>query len=236
MASARLNRLSLVQGRHASVTWAGGLFDLRRGGQPTLVWARAAYDRPAAAQDGPEATSQRFVGSGRWRRSAVALAVRLVRRVPAATRARTPGDASPAASGRPEAGAGTAIEGRQVKPLVPIGANGRTPRAVLVAVIGLPDEQLDAAIDAALADGHPDGVFPVFLTDSCAFGKFVRRRVLFEHHPPRDCRSRTIGSLDWDLYERRRLQLLLTKWRPLRVIAFGAEARARLDEWQTGIV
>ena len=166
---------------------------------------------------------------GLWRRFGQTVTASLVRRAHVAHRA---GASDKQASQAHEVRTGSVDGTTLLKPLTPIPNEGHLSQVVLVVVLGLTDEELDAAIDAVDAQRHPEPVVPIFLTDSCAFGKFRSRHLLFEYHPASSCHARTISSIDWELFERRRLQLLVAKWQPLRIIAFGAEARACLDRWQ----
>ncbi|MEK0083891.1 hypothetical protein [Benzoatithermus flavus] len=94
-------------------------------------------------------------------------------------------------------------------------------RTVLALLLGLSEEEQAALADRLAAAPPFPGLVPVFVTDRTAFAPFRRRGAFFEHLPqPRDPDGR-----DWELYRIRRFGILCRKWQPLRVVAFGREAR-----------
>ena len=199
--------------------------DLRR-----LRWRFGDRAAERAAARRSESTPAERVGGSAGVRDAAATSVGLLKRAFVALRSRPPrGGASDTLVSEPSSEKHT---GKPVAALVPSLEGRRAAKVVLVVAIGLPEEQLDAAINMALARQVADGIVTVFLTDSCAFEKFRYRRVLFEYCPPSPCSQASADDVDWDLFERRRFRLLMSKWQPLCAVALGTEARARLNQWQ----
>jgi hypothetical protein len=111
------------------------------------------------------------------------------------------------------------------------GAQGRGQcRAVLALVFGL-DPAEAAALAARLPGKVPAGVIPVFVTDHNDFAPYRAQRACFEYLPDRRVLSAGATPRDLELYRARRLALLCDKWKPLRVVAFGAEATQQLARW-----
>lgn len=124
-------------------------------------------------------------------------------------------------------------EGRRLRAFAKAGEQ----RAVVaVLAVGLGPEQRQGVLDVAERYCGERGVLPLILTDDDDFEPLRRRRLLFEFLPP-DGEAAKIGRaggrLDWDLYRQRRLALIRRKWRPLRIIAFGAGAARFAKLWQT---
>jgi hypothetical protein len=111
------------------------------------------------------------------------------------------------------------------------GAQGRGQcRAVLAVVFGLSAAEA-AALAARLPGKMPAGVIPVFVTDRSEFAPYRAQRACFEYLPDRSGPSAGAAPRDWELYRARRFALLCDKWKPLRVVAFGAEATRQLERW-----
>jgi hypothetical protein len=112
------------------------------------------------------------------------------------------------------------------------GAQGRGQcRAVLAVVFGLSPAEV-AALAARLPGEVPAGVIPVFVTDRSDFAPYRAQRACFEYLPDRrDPSAGAAPPRDWELYRARRFALLCDKWKPLRVVAFGAEATRQVARW-----
>ena len=125
-----------------------------------------------------------------------------------------------------------AVEPTPAPDWVLAGAQGRGQcRAVLAVVFGLSSAEA-AALAARLPGKVPAGVIPVFVTDRSDFAPYRAQRACFEYLPDR--RGLSAGAMpprDWELYRARRFALLCDKWKPLRVVAFGAEATRQLTQW-----
>lgn len=61
----------------------------------------------------------------------------------------------------------------------------------------------------------------VYLTDSSDFTVFRRHGVIFEYLPPLLEQRVHAAAMPWQGYLRERWGLLLAKWRPRRVLAYG---------------
>ncbi|HEX6011355.1 MAG TPA: hypothetical protein VFY87_06015 [Geminicoccaceae bacterium] len=124
-----------------------------------------------------------------------------------------------------------AVEPAPVLNWVLAGAQGRGQcRAVLAVVFKLSSAEI-AALAARLSGKVPAGVIPVFVTDHSDFAPFRAHRACFEYLPDRRGPSAGAAPRDWELYRARRFALLCDKWKPLRVVAFGAEATRQLARW-----
>jgi hypothetical protein len=112
--------------------------------------------------------------------------------------------------------------------LTPPSDSGRPSRVVFVVTFGLCGAELDRALELTLGEQQTDDIVPVFLTDASDFEAFRRRGAIFEHWPAPPALPSVAEA--WRDFERRRLQLLQAKWRPVRVIALGSGSATRLDE------
>ena len=130
--------------------------------------------------------------------------------------------------------AGTAPEPAE-KPLAWILADakpGGTERVVMVLLLGLTVEQQQVIVARLLVDEQlPLGVAPVFVTSETEFEPFRAHRAYFERLSLAPA-NRTAEWRDHELYAARRFTLLCDKWKPLRVVAFGAAAAQQLGAWR----
>jgi len=110
-------------------------------------------------------------------------------------------------------------------------APGEIERVVMVLLFGLTVEQQEIIVARLLDNQLPPGVAPLFVTDRTDFATFRARRAYFER-VLLEARPDAAHWRDQDLYAARRFSLLCDKWKPLRVIAFGAAAAQQLDAWR----
>ncbi len=61
----------------------------------------------------------------------------------------------------------------------------------------------------------------IYLTDNSDFTVFRRHDVIFEYLPPLMEQRLHVADLPWQAYLRERWGLLLAKWRPRRILAYG---------------
>ena len=87
-------------------------------------------------------------------------------------------------------------------------------------------------ISQIAAEESEDEQTPVFLTDLDKFDVFTEAKYVFEHIPSAKSRSLGPPNLDWDRYLTKRLDLLLTKWRPIAMVPFGKTAQDVLNAWR----
>jgi hypothetical protein len=92
-----------------------------------------------------------------------------------------------------------------------------------VALVTLLELAPDAS-EAAVVDARRR--FPiyrdlVFVTDNPDFSALRRTEVMFEYIPSLKVQQMTGADLDWKLFLEQKYDLLLAKWRPLKIIAYG---------------
>jgi hypothetical protein len=95
-----------------------------------------------------------------------------------------------------------------------------THRTILVTILGVEPQRVGEVVDRALA-ALSGGDLVVFLTDRPDFLPFRRRRVPFEYLPPPSLRTGGREPAEWGRYLAARYELLLAKWRPVRVVSYG---------------
>lgn len=94
------------------------------------------------------------------------------------------------------------------------------PPVALVTLLGLDAGERMAALAAATATlGRSHRI--VCVTDAGAFGELRRAGALVEQVPARDEQLRHAPELPWSDYLRDRHELLIAKWRPAIVLAYG---------------
>ena len=108
---------------------------------------------------------------------------------------------------------------------------GEIERVVMVLLFGLTVEQQEIIVARLMDNQLPPSVAPLFVTDRTEFATFRARRAYFERLLL-EARPSAARWRDQDLYAARRFSLLCDKWKPLRVIAFGAAAAEQLDAWR----
>ncbi|MGH6947684.1 MAG: hypothetical protein ACREDZ_10185 [Kiloniellales bacterium] len=98
-------------------------------------------------------------------------------------------------------------------------------KAVAVGVIGLDHEALERVVETIATQACESRTLPILLTDCDRFEIFRRHRLIFEYFPAAALRTTFAPELDWELYTRRRFDLLCRKWRPSTLILFGEGPR-----------
>lgn len=97
---------------------------------------------------------------------------------------------------------------------------GAGPPVALVTLLGLDAGEGMAALAAATATlGRSHRI--VCVTDAGSFGALRRAGALVEQVPARDEQLRHAPELPWSDYLRDRYDLLIAKWRPAVVLAYG---------------
>ena len=97
-------------------------------------------------------------------------------------------------------------------------------RAVLIVMFGLSAEEQRAVVLRLGERPAAAGIVPVYITDSTDFLPFHAVHAYFEHLPLRRGGRAGGRTRDAGLYAARRFQLLCDKWKPLKVVGFGATA------------
>ncbi len=93
-------------------------------------------------------------------------------------------------------------------------------RVALVTLLGLDQSDRNAALAAATGTlGRTHRI--VCVTDASLFDDLRRSGVLVEHVPARDEQLRHAPELQWSDHLRDRYDLLIAKWRPEVVLAYG---------------
>jgi aspartokinase-like uncharacterized kinase len=101
-------------------------------------------------------------------------------------------------------------------------------RVALVTVLGLDKDDRNAALAAAMATlARTHRV--VCVTDAGQFGDLRRNGALLEHVPARDVQLRCAPELEWSGHLRDRYDLLIAKWRPEVVLAYGDSFERLID-------
>ena len=117
---------------------------------------------------------------------------------------------------------------------VPLGNRVRTPvppkaAVVMFVVVGLPAEAVERAVtEVASLQVMLSSFRPVFVTDCDQFQVFRRHGYLFEYIPPQQDWSARFGDSDWSSFLRERMDLLLERYEPDRVIGFDDVERFTL--------
>lgn len=109
-----------------------------------------------------------------------------------------------------------------------IYGNEEAARTALVTMIGLDAADGIAALDAARkALGRSHRI--VCVTDSHAIAGLYRAGTLVEHIPSRDEQLLRAPDLRWSEYLQDRHELLIAKWRPEVVLAYGQSFERMID-------
>ncbi|CDX28963.1 hypothetical protein MPLA_1360025 [Mesorhizobium sp. ORS 3359] len=92
---------------------------------------------------------------------------------------------------------------------------------IIVTVLGVQPDLLEEIIVTTKRKlpGKSDRL--IYLTDNSDFTIFRRHRVMFEYLPPLMEQRLHASDMPWQAYLRERWGLLLAKWRPRRVLAYG---------------
>ena len=123
---------------------------------------------------------------------------------------------------------------------MPLGNRVRTPvpprtAVVMFVLVGLPPEAVARAVaEVAALQVMLASFRPVFVTDCDQFQTFRRHGYLFEYIPAQEDWSSRFGDSDWSSFLRERMDLLLERYEPDRVIGFDDVERFTL--LRTGIL
>ena len=91
---------------------------------------------------------------------------------------------------------------------------------VMVTVLAVQPDLIEEIVQTTCRKFEPEHRM-VFLTDSAEFGVFRRNDAIFEYFPPL-LEQRIHGAvMPWPAYLTERWALLVAKWRPVHVIAYG---------------
>ncbi|WP_313531684.1 hypothetical protein [Shinella sp.] len=105
---------------------------------------------------------------------------------------------------------------------------------VMITVLGVDPVHIDEIITvtkARFSSGHR----LVYVTDTLDFMRFRHQGVMFEYLPPVHEQRMHAESMNWHSYLRGRWKLLLTKWQPTHVLAYGQNADTYLASTTTGL-
>ncbi|ESY90710.1 hypothetical protein [Mesorhizobium sp. LNHC209A00] len=91
---------------------------------------------------------------------------------------------------------------------------------VMVTVLGVKSDLLEEIIQITSRKFEPKHRL-VFLTDSSEFGLFRSNGAIFEYFPPLLEQRLHAAVMPWPAYLAERWALLVAKWRPIHVIAYG---------------
>jgi hypothetical protein len=106
---------------------------------------------------------------------------------------------------------------------------------VMFVVVGLPAEAVERVVgEVASLQVMLSSFRPLFVTDCDQFQVFRRHGYLFEYIPPQEDWSARFGDSDWSSFLRERMDLLLERYEPDRVIGFDDVERFTL--MRTGIL
>lgn len=107
--------------------------------------------------------------------------------------------------------------------------------AMMAIILALPPEERDKAIAAAVAGAERAKAAAVIITDDLEFSGLRATRTPFEYLPNADRIAQGLSEAQAEIYRQQRMIILLQKWRPWRVLGFGASSQAfinRLRELQ----
>lgn len=105
--------------------------------------------------------------------------------------------------------------------------SGRPAHTTLVSLIGVEAALVEDILDdTRRAYGRRDRL--VYLTDAASFVPFRRQGAIFEYMPPLAEQAAFGADMPWRSYLGERWQLLLAKWAPHRILAFGMTMEAFL--------
>jgi hypothetical protein len=94
---------------------------------------------------------------------------------------------------------------------------------VMIAILGVDPAHIDeiiAVTKAKFLNRHR----LVYVTDMLDFMRFRHHGVMFEYFPPLHEQWTHFESMNWQSYLRGRWDLILTKWQPAHVLAYGQSA------------
>lgn len=101
-----------------------------------------------------------------------------------------------------------------------IYASDTSISVVMITILGVQASHIDEIISVAKTKFSPRHRL-VFITDSLDFMQFRRQGVMFEYLPPPEEQRAHADTMPWESYLKGRWDLLLAKWKPLHVLAYG---------------
>lgn len=113
-------------------------------------------------------------------------------------------------------------------PLRPRGG-AQPDKVVLVAALGLAGVELKRVAAMAAAQMATGRVLPIVITDTDQLDPLRRPRLPLEYIPSPALQRKFAPDRDWDLYVRRRFELICRKWRPGALIVFGTGSGKLID-------
>jgi hypothetical protein len=112
------------------------------------------------------------------------------------------------------------LDSTEIQPL--LSPDDPRTRTVLVSLLELSPAEREAAADRIPAELASADEHPVFVTDSTDFSLYVKAGCFYEYLPPIADQVQHASGQAWDTYLARKVQLMLAKWQPERVIACGS--------------
>jgi hypothetical protein len=94
------------------------------------------------------------------------------------------------------------------------------PRVILITMLNVGENGIVEIIEKTTAKFSPHARV-VYLTDSLGFMVFRERNAIFEYMPSLAEQLVHADTLDWPAYLKARWELLLTKWQPEQILAYG---------------
>ncbi|WEZ85884.1 hypothetical protein P6U16_23115 (plasmid) [Rhizobium sp. 32-5/1] len=97
----------------------------------------------------------------------------------------------------------------------------------MITILGIDPSHIDEIISVAKRKFLPRHRL-VFITNSLDFMQFRRQGVMFEYLPPLEQQRAHAETMPWESYLKGRWDLLLAKWKPLHLLAYGQNVEAYL--------
>lgn len=98
---------------------------------------------------------------------------------------------------------------------------------MMITILGVDRAHIDEIITVTktkFSSGHR----LVYVTDTLDFMRFRHHGVMFEYLPPLHEQRMHLESMNWQSYLKGRWNLLLGKWQPTHVLAYGQNAETYL--------
>jgi hypothetical protein len=100
---------------------------------------------------------------------------------------------------------------------------------IIVSALGVDPSFLEEIIVTTKRKLPRKGDRLIYLTDSSDFAVFRRHGVIFEYLPPLTEQRLHATDMPWQAYLQERWGLLLAKWRPRRILAYGTNVDSFLQ-------
>lgn len=91
---------------------------------------------------------------------------------------------------------------------------------VIVSIFAVEQEMIDEII-AVTSKRYSKTSRLVFVTDCADFSAFMKRGVVFEYLPSNIVQKLHSDTMPWRTYLQHRWDLLLSKWQPKKILAYG---------------